>query len=112
MAHILDDTADWITGEVTAMSLHTADPGDAGADEVSGGGYARLVPTWTAASGGTATLSATLEFSGPAGTQVTHLGLHNASGFWEGVALDSPITFNLDGRVDISAGTVSVADAA
>lgn len=40
------------------VSLHTADPGDAGAAEVSGGGYARQGPVPFANSGGNPTISA------------------------------------------------------
>ena len=50
------------------VSLHTASPADNGANEVSGGSYARLQPDWTAA----ATLLPGLTVGGE-GTRITVL---------------------------------------
>lgn len=66
---------------VETVSLHTADPGSNGANEVSGGSpaYARKAITWGAAASGAiddATNGAT--FDVPAGVTVTHVG------FWDG----------------------------
>jgi hypothetical protein len=63
-----------------AVSLHTGDPGDGSANEVSGGSpaYARKTPTFAAAASGEAALSAELEFDIPAGSTVAWVG------FWDG----------------------------
>jgi hypothetical protein len=46
-----------VTAVAGYLSLHTADPGTTGANEVSGGSYARQAITWNAASGGEQTSS-------------------------------------------------------
>jgi hypothetical protein len=59
------------------VSLHTADPGATGANEVTGGGYARAALTWTA--GPTdGQISATATVTATAGVAVTHAGLWTA----------------------------------
>ena len=56
------------------VSLHTADPGTTGANEVSGGGYARVALTWTPGPvDGQVTASATVTVA--AGVAITHVGL-------------------------------------
>lgn len=62
---------------VTHASLHTADPAGTGAAEVTGGTYARLPLVWSNNGGGVYT-SQTLEFSVPANTTLTHVGLWDA----------------------------------
>lgn len=59
---------------VTHVSAHTADPGDTGANEVSGGSYARQSITFGAAAAGALDSSNTPVIPIPAGTTVTHLG--------------------------------------
>lgn len=61
---------DTITPDIDAVGVHTADPGTADDNEVSGNGYARLDPTFAAADGDEVALSANLEFDGPADTDV------------------------------------------
>lgn len=64
------------------LSLHTADPTDAGTGtEVSGNGYARQAITFAAASSGSAASSSPEEFtaSGGAFGTVTHFGIWDAS---------------------------------
>jgi len=46
------------------LSLHTADPGTTGANEVSGGSYARQPITFAAASGGSQSSSDAQSFTG------------------------------------------------
>lgn len=62
-------------------SLHTADPGTNGANEVSGGSpaYARKAITWNAAASGALDNNANPVFDVPAGTTITHVGLWSAS---------------------------------
>lgn len=64
----------------TYASLHTADPGETGASEVTGGtpAYARKSTTWNASSGGTIDNSNVPVFDVPAGTTVKYVGLWDA----------------------------------
>ena len=66
---------------IAVASLHTAAPGDNGANEVSGGGYARQAVTISAANAeaaGSIDITNTPTFSVPAGTTVSYVG------FWSG----------------------------
>jgi hypothetical protein len=76
---------------VNLLSLHTGDPGAAGANnEVTGGGYARQAATFNAASGGARALNADVPFTGPADEDVLFIG------FWE------------DGSPDVFIGSAAV----
>lgn len=73
----------------TWFSLHTGDPGTTGANEVVGGGYARIQALYPAATTGSS-VTAGATHSVPAGTTVTHFGRWTAvSGgtFYTGGAL-------------------------
>ena len=65
------------------VGLHTADPTDAGTGtEVSGSGYARQSMAFGAASSGTASNSAAVEFPAASGGNwgtITHIGIWDAS---------------------------------
>jgi hypothetical protein len=61
------------------VSLHTGDPGSTGANEVTGGSYARQVPTYSAAASKEKPTSATCDFSGMPACTVTHVGAWTAS---------------------------------
>lgn len=70
---------DALTGESdTWISLHTASPGTTGASEVTGGAYARVATTWSAASGSSRAGSA-VTINVPAGTTITHFGVWSAA---------------------------------
>lgn len=64
---------------VTHASLHSADPGSGGTNELSGGSpaYARLVPVFNAAVSASRALNANLVFDVPAGATVAYVG------YWE-----------------------------
>jgi hypothetical protein len=68
------DGAGWPPGFISA---HTADPGENGASEVSGGSpaYARKAITFAAADGGVKAASNQPVLDIPAGTTVAYLGL-------------------------------------
>ena len=69
-----------VTADAVYLSLHTADPGTTGADEVSGGSYARQAITWNAASSGYQTSSDGQTFTGmPTVSGDLWLGLWGAS---------------------------------
>lgn len=69
--------AEFVTGDLVA--LHSADPGGTGANEVTGGGYARQAVAYDAASGGVKLLTGTETFSVPAGT-VSHFTVFASNG--------------------------------
>jgi hypothetical protein len=62
------------------VSLHTADPGENGSNEVTGGSpaYARKAITWNAAGNGTMDDSNVPVFDVPAGTTVSYVGFWSA----------------------------------
>lgn len=101
--------ADYTAGLGTWISLHTADPGQTGASEVSGGSpaYARKQTTWGAASSGTATGSEVL-FDVPPGTTVTHVGIWSAStsGTFREYADSADVAFTPQGQLKVTPSIV------
>jgi hypothetical protein len=89
------------TNKATYASLHTADPGDTGASEVTGGApaYARKAITWNAAAAGVLDSSVAPVFDVPASTTVTHVGFWDAVtlGNWAGGAAVTNETFGAQG---------------
>lgn len=69
------------TTPITHTSLHTADPGDTGTSEVTGGSpaYARKTISFSAASSKAIDSSTQPVFDVPSGTTVTHVGFFSAS---------------------------------
>lgn len=69
------------------VSLHSADPGETGANELSGDGYARASITnnatnWPASTGGVKSNGAAITFPAATGTdwdEATHFGIWDAS---------------------------------
>jgi hypothetical protein len=105
-----DALLEGLAGVALYASLHTADPSTTGANEVSGGSYAREVIPWDAASGGSLTTDGSIVFDVPAGTTITHVGYWSAltSGtFYGGVVLDDSQTFATAGTYTIAAGNLS-----
>jgi hypothetical protein len=78
----LVNQTDWTADTAIWLSLHTADPGDTGASEVSGSSYARVNVTaaFSGAAAGDATNSAQIDFPEVTGSQyvATHWGLWTA----------------------------------
>lgn len=70
---------DGVAGVAAFMSLHTADPGTTGANEVTGGSpaYARKSVTWAAASAGVRASSNAQLFDVPGTTEVQFFGLYS-----------------------------------
>ena len=98
--------ADFIL-DITAVSLHSADPGTTGASEISGGSpaYARKTPSFSAASGGATNLSASLVFDVPAGT-VAFYGLWKGASFFAGGTVTSA-TLGAQGTYTLTALPIS-----
>lgn len=93
------------------VSLHTGDPGTTGANEVSGGGYARVQTTFPAATAGSSAGS-TVIINVPAGTTITHWGRNTASTagtFYEGGPLAAAEVYGSAGTYAL---TLTVAQAA
>ena len=91
------------------VSLHTADPSTTGANEVTGGTYARVAVTWNAASGGSVTNATALSLNLPASTTAAYFGVWSAlsSGtYYIGGALTPSVT------TGGSAGVVTIATSA
>ena len=97
------------------VSLHTADPGETGVSEVTGGSYARQAATFSAAvnPGGTIATSAALVFASMPATTVTYVGVWDASTagnfLWGGALVASKVTNAGDTlRIDTGALTASL----
>jgi hypothetical protein len=89
--------ADEYAAQAGLVSLHTADPGTTGANELSGGGYARETPAWNAASGGQA--QAVVTFDVPIST-ISHVGIWDAGGteFLDSYPLSFPVVVTTAGQ--------------
>jgi len=82
------------------ISLHTANPGDAGADELTGGGYARQSQSFAAAASGDCSSDADCNFTNLTGT-VVGFGIWDASTagnllYWDFLGNFDPIPFISD----------------
>ncbi len=78
----LDAFLQTIRDDTTFVSLHTGDPGTTGANEVSGGTYARVAVTFGAQStisgGRRISVASQVSVNVPAGTTVTFVGVFDA----------------------------------
>src|ERR1700738_4943082 len=94
------------------LSLHTGAPGTTGANEVSGGSYARVACAFGAASAGAMTNSGTVTVNVPASTTVTAFGFWDAlsgGNFLGGANLSASQTFSSAGTLAFSAGQLTFA---
>lgn len=102
-----------LTGITTPyVSLHTADPGLTGANEVSGGSYVRKSASFEAAASKASQTDALIEFANMPSCTVTHIGLWDAASngnfLWGGTntgtqSVAAGNTFRLQtGSLDIS----------
>ncbi|HEC09748.1 MAG TPA: hypothetical protein ENI86_09310 [Acidimicrobiales bacterium] len=101
----------YAAGTSTWASLHTSDPGETGASEASGGGYARVAITWGSPSGDSM-VSGSLDFTAPAGTY-THIGYWtgNSGGTFKGKSeLTPPIVLAATGAAHVSSITESLGE--
>jgi hypothetical protein len=93
---------------IDEISLHSSDPGNNGANEVSGGTYARwAVDTgdFTAVSGGAFATNDDHEFDGPAAGAATHFGIWADSTFVGAGAITGDTQFNSEGKFVLQSGT-------
>lgn len=107
---ILNDT-DFTQPTTIYVSLHTADPAGTGANEVTGGSYARQTASFTAAAGKATSNSADIDFADMPAVTVTHISLWDAEAdgnvWWEG-ELTASKTTNSGDTLRISAGDLDV----
>lgn len=95
------------------ISLHTASPGTTGANEVTGGAYARVAVTFGAPSLGSMTNTGIISVNVPASTTVTHFSYWDSSntgatpvpGNWlAGTALAASQSFGSSGTLSFAIG--------
>jgi hypothetical protein len=90
------------------ISLHSASPSTTGANEFSGGGYARQAMTWNAASSGSKTNSGTASFTTAGSTAATHFATWSAvtaGTYGIGGALASSVTAT---TITVAAGALTI----
>jgi hypothetical protein len=108
--HMLRGTA-FTPPSTVYVSLHTADPGETGANELTGGGYSRKAVTFNAPSGGSMTNSADIDFPNMPAATITHVALWDAASagncLWTG-ALTTAKTTNAGDTFRIPAGQLTV----
>ncbi len=105
------------TGPATLYaSLHTASPGQTGANEVTGNGYARVPVTFGTDTNGAGSSSSAVTFTGPTpanwGT-VTHMGIWDAltaGNNLYGDALTNPVATSVGVNVVLPSGAISLAE--
>lgn len=113
----LNDTAknlmlDDLAASAIFVSLHTADPGTTGTNEVTGGSpaYARKSITWNAAA--TANLDSSNQpvFDVPSGTTITHVGYWSAvtAGTFYGSGDITDETFAAQGTYTLTDADISL----
>ena len=84
-----------VPGTTYYLSLHSADPVTTGANELSGGGYARQAIVFSAASGGSESNTAAITVPNAGTVPVTHVGLWSAASggtYRGGLQMGSPVT--------------------
>jgi hypothetical protein len=89
------------------LSLHTADPTDAGLFEVAGAGYARQVGVWGASSGGVVSLVGDLDFNNMPACTVTHFGVWTGTGQFVGSGPAANETLLVGDSYRLQAGTTA-----
>lgn len=119
---ILDFIGDGSIGQATHVSLHTGDPGDTGANEVSGGSYARVQvnqdgatsPFWKAAASSAMEQSGAITFpEGGGDANVSHVGLWDAASggnFLRGGPLNDSFVYGATTTPEFSDGALQLTE--
>jgi hypothetical protein len=98
-----------VTAIVTHHSLHTADGGSTGANEITGGAYSRWVPSYVAGAAGIQDIDTPEEFGGPAASStVTHLGYWNGTTWLGSVALAASKTIGPGDTLTVTSAPIQV----
>ena len=105
--NLMLDALGAVAGEA---SLHTADPGTTGANEVTGGTYDRQPITWNASANGDLDNNANPTFQVPGGVTVVYFGLWSADGnvFYGSGALSAPETFGGPGQYTLTDADITL----
>lgn len=93
-------------------SLHTADPGETGASEVTGGSYARqnVGASFATAASGSVSSSASISFTDMPAATVTHVGIWDAASagnFLWGATLSASKSTNAGDTFTIASGDLT-----
>lgn len=103
----LDSAVNAYAADIAAIGLSKS---NVVGGEVTGGGYTRLAPAYGTSSAGAASadLTATLEFDGPANDgPVTHAIVQFDDGSTVVRPLAASVSFNSDGRLDLTSAEVT-----
>ena len=93
------------------LSIHDGDPGETGANEISGGSYARQSLTFNASSGGLVDNVAQEDFVDMPAVTITHIGVWSAATagtFIAGGALDLTKVIGSGDTVRLAAGDLDI----
>lgn len=102
---------DFVHPSAIYVSLHEGDPGQAGANEVIGGGYGRKLANFSAAANKTTSNTADIEFPDMPTATITHVGLWSAASggnFWWGGSLTVSKALTTGDTLKIPAGDLNV----
>lgn len=93
-------SAAWVAVPGVRLSLHNADPGLTGTNEVTGGGYARQTPVYGAPASSQSTLTTPVSFLNMPAGLVSHVGIWSSDGtpvfLFGGILGTNPRTFVSD----------------
>jgi trimethylamine:corrinoid methyltransferase-like protein len=104
----LDAGYSGVAGTVTQLSMHTgAGPGTTGANEVTGGTYAKVAKTYSAPTAGAGDTVSAAAFDIPAGTTVTGWGAWNAGTYLFGELLAAAQNFATAGTYTLNSAPYS-----
>lgn len=92
---------------ITHISLHYGFPGDTGANEVTGGSYARAAVVFGAATNGVKTSISNPTFFISAGAVITHIGIWSSSTFIASTPV-SPSSYGGDGTYTVIGANISL----
>ena len=95
----------------TYISLHTGDPGETGANELTGGSYARQAGAFSVAAAGATSNTGDIDFTGMPSATLTHVGVWDATAagnFLWGGALTASKATNSGDTFRIATGDLDV----
>lgn len=102
---------DFVHPSAIYVSLHAGDPGQTGANEVTGGGYSRKLATFSAAANKATSNTTDIEFPDMPTATITHVGLWSAASggnFWWGGSLTVSKALTTGDTLKIPAGDLDV----
>lgn len=112
---LLEIGLDAMVDIILDASLHTADPGGTGANEVTGGSYTRQAVAWDAAGATTPAvveMTSPIVFQVPAANEINYVGLWSSGPVWQGaIQLGAPAPFNNDGELTVQEMTITMTNA-